>query len=161
MKKTLLFALLAFATAPSLAVYGQEKEGCPTIIVDGHRYTTDPCSIELTMIQGKEDKTFTFTIVPDDFITYSFNVYSDGFPTQAVARNIASGGARGKQFITVTVSNAKMLLEYTGKRKVYRGQLPIHIYKGSETGTDTNYLKLPLTITFKPDVKVPPKTGKK
>ncbi len=161
MKKTLLFALLAFATTPSIAVYGQEKEGCPTIIVDGHRYTTDPCSIELTMIQGKEDKTFTFSIVPDEFVSYSFSVYDFGFPAGAILSNVSSSGARGTYFITVKVSNVKMLLEYTGKRKVYRGHLPIHIYKGSETGTDTNYLKLPLTITFKPDVKVPPKTGKK
>ena len=153
MKKTHMLVTMAIALAvlSSLSGYGQKRH-CPTTTVAGHTYTTDPCSITVTMIAGKDDKQFTFSIVPDNFVNYGFSVYGYGFgfPTYSLMSDVSSGGARGTQFITVKIKNKFLPLSYDGKKKVYKGYLPIHIYQGSETGLDTNFLKLPVTVTILP-----------
>ena len=149
--KKLLIAVLALSIPCTGAFAGKKKAKCSTVTVDGHTYTTDPCSIEIEMVHGKGDKQFTFSIVPDDFIHYGFSVhgYGFGFPTYGMISNVSSGGARGTQYITVNVHDQYLPLDNNGKTKKYSGYVPIHIYQGSETGRDTNFIKLPITITVK------------
>jgi hypothetical protein len=157
MKKSLYFAIMALLFGSSIAVNAQEKVVYPTVIVDGHTYTTDLPGINLIVISGESDKSFMFSIRPDAYVQYRFTLRDAfGFPSHSLIASTSSASVTGTQFITITTKNRNLPLEYTGKKKVYRGYLPIHIHTNDGVN-DTNILKLPVTITVKPAPAKPTK----
>lgn len=122
----------------------------PTTTVNGILYTTDIPALVVEMKSGR-DTTVMFTIVQTERRLYGFSVhgYGVGMPIYGLIADVSSGGAVGQQVIGVRAHSSVFPLE-NGKRKTYTGYLPIHIYEGSETGLDSNYIKLPVRVTVYP-----------
>lgn len=140
-----LFVVGLFSFNPS-AVKAQET--CPVINVDGVEYSLDPCSITMSMVDGKGDVGFYTTIIGSGLYGFSRYGYGVGFPVYSVL-GISSGGATGNHDLNFYFKDGVLSSE-GDKPKVYEGYLPIHIYHGSETGFDNNFLNLKLKLTVLP-----------
>ena len=109
-------------------------------------YELRPCFISDT-IATSQNKEFTFLIVPSTVNpSYGFSVYGygHGFPDYGIIATPSSGGSRGTETIRIKF-NGNALSPHT----TYDGYLPIHIYEGSETGLDSNFLKLKVHLVVK------------
>jgi hypothetical protein len=154
MKKTALVALLAIGLFSANNVNAQKKvphKAFTVLTVNDNDYWLEPSSINVEITEKDVDAEFSFTIHQETTGLYGFSIhgYGVGFPTYAILANENSGGAKGNQVIHAKVTNAVFTADGT-KSKKYTAYLPIHIYLGSETGRDSNFLKLPITITVKP-----------
>ncbi len=118
---------------------------CNTVTISGKTYKLSPCNLTATMVDGQGDKTFTTTIVATGSYGFSVYGYGNGFPTYGILGD-SSGGAYGNQTLNFHFSDS--ILNSDGiSPKTYNGYLPIHIYQGSETGTDNNYLNFNINLT--------------
>lgn len=147
MKKVLI--LLWVFTLICLACKTAKKRPtpCQTItLADGITYQLSPCFINDTLTAGATgSKPFSFKIVPSsESASYGFSKhgYGVGFPTYAIL-GTSSGGASGTTEVSESF-NREVLPKGT-----YVGYLPIHIYLGSETGRDTNFLRLKINLIVK------------
>ena len=155
--------LFAFATAIIVIATFQPNQGdaktkkakpvvFPETIVDSIRYTTDVPNIVMTMRRG-HDTDVSFNVSPKAPVNhpYGFSVYGYGqnMPTYGVISNPASGGASGSQYLTLHLQSKYFPKKVTVGCSTYSGWLPIHIFHGSETGRDTNFIKLPITVMIK------------
>ena len=112
----------------------------------GINYSISPCSIIDTLIDGKGDKVFSATIIPSLAIaTYGFTVfgYGEGFPVYSIMADPSSGGTQGSQQIYFAFKD-KVLTKGT-----YEGYIPIHLFRGSDTENDSNFLKIKIKLIVK------------
>lgn len=122
-----------------------------SITVDGVNFTLSPQTIEMTMVDGEGDKSFSTTIkssVNPHFFGFSVFGYGEGLPTYAIL-GVSSGGARGDTLLNLSFTDS--VLNTDGKNpKVFNGRLPIHIYHGSEMGGEGEdrflFLEIKLTV---------------
>jgi peptidoglycan hydrolase-like protein with peptidoglycan-binding domain len=125
---------------------------CPqSLTINGTTYTISPCSINLSMTDGQGDKNFSTTITATGANTsfgYSTRGYGVGFPTYGILGG-GSGGASGNTTLNLRFSDANLSANGT-QSKIYTGYLPIHIFQGSETGNDNNFLNLNVNTTVNP-----------
>ncbi|MCC7004303.1 peptidoglycan-binding protein [Candidatus Nomurabacteria bacterium] len=129
--------------------YGCKTPICPSILINGSTYSLDPCSVTLSMVDGQGDKTFTSKIVGSGLYGFSVHGYGEGFPTYGIMSSPSSGGAFGNTSLNFTL-NDNYLSSNGGSSKTYSGYMPIHIFQGSETGNDNNYLNLKVNLTVLP-----------
>ncbi|MFA6295223.1 MAG: peptidoglycan-binding protein [Candidatus Paceibacterota bacterium] len=122
---------------------------CSPITVDGKTYSLSPCNITATMVDGQGNKSFSATIVGSGGYGFSTRGYGVGFPTYGIIANTASGGVGGS-FPLSLYFNDKYLSANGDQPRTYTGYLPIHIFHGSETGYDNNFLYLGVTLTVLP-----------
>ena len=158
MKKNLiaftLFSFLVFVALPTQAK-ASANTTCGTntsVTVAGITYTISPTSINETLSNGQGNKNFSAVITPSTAgASYGFSVYGYGigFPTYGIIANTASGGAVGNTTLSFYFNN-NYLSANSNQYKAYSGCLPIHIFTGSETGYDTNYLYLPVNLIVNP-----------
>lgn len=160
MKKSLVsygvaLSIAAFGIAAFIPVTAQAQTTVPSnacsVAVSGVTYTLNPCSINLTMVDGQGNKNFTTTIIPSSTrpsYGYSVHGYGEGLPTYAIL-GASSGGAVGTTTIGLYF-NDSVLSANGNQPQVYSGYLPIHVYQGSETGFDNIYLDLNVTLTVLP-----------
>ena len=118
----------------------------PDLVLNGITYTLSPKNITVNMIHGQGDKYFTVLLIPSDLVEYGFSVYGygEGFPDYGIMSDVSSGGAGGTVTIKIRINESAL-----SPNTVYKGYLPIHVYLGSETGADHNFLKLALNVTVK------------
>jgi hypothetical protein len=125
---------------------------CPqSLTINGTTYTISPCSINVTMTDGQGDKNFSTTITAvgaSPLFGYSTRGYGVGFPTYGILGG-GSGGVNGATTLNLHFKDS--VLSADGKSpKTYSGYLPIHIFQGSETGFDNNFLNLNVSATVNP-----------
>lgn len=125
---------------------------CPQgVTINGITYTLSPCSISTSMTDGQGDKNFTATIIAstaNSSFGYSTRGYGVGFPTYGILGG-GSGGAAGNTSLNLHFSD-KVLSSDGSQPHTYSGYLPIHIFQGSETGNDNNFLNLNVNLTVNP-----------
>ena len=151
MKTTILAVFCGAVLGFSLSVQAQTNTTLPTICVNGVTYFLGTNSISATMVHGQGDKGFEVIIHGTGFYSFSVYGYGVGFPTYGIIADTASGGATG-DFALKLHFNDKYLTPDGDKSKTYSGYLPIHIFQGSENGFDTNYFRLPVTVTVFPAI---------
>jgi hypothetical protein len=122
---------------------------CTPITINGTTYSLSPCTITATMVHGQGNKNFSATIVGSGLYGFSTRGYGVGFPTYGIIANTASGGAQGS-FPLGLYFNDSYLTANGDQPKTYTGYLPVHIFQGSETGNDNNFLNLGITLTVYP-----------
>ncbi len=122
---------------------------CTPITINGTTYSLSPCTITATMVHGQGNKSFSATIVGSGSYGFSTRGYGVGFPTYGIIANTASGGAQGS-FPLNLYFNDSYLTANGNQSQTYTGYLPIHIFQGSETGNDNNFLNLGITLTVNP-----------
>ncbi len=141
------FVFLSFSCKKDSIAQKEKVEPCQILKLGDVEYSLSPCVINTTMIQGEGDKEFTILLVPSKpTVNYGFSVrgYGEGFPTYGIMTiGSSSGGASGTVTLKIRI-NAKALSQRT-----YDGYLPIHVFLGSETGFDQNYLNLKVNVTVK------------
>ena len=118
----------------------------PNLTVNKVTYELRPCSINDTIV-ARQNKEFTFLIVTSTVNpSYGFSVYGygHGFPDYGIISTPSSGGSGGTETITIKFNGGALSPHTT-----YDGYLPIHIYEGSETGLDSNFLKLKVHLVVK------------
>ena len=156
MKPTILIALCAFLLN-ALPAHAQTQINTNTgplvITVNGTTYSLGTNAIIATMIHGQGDKAFEVPLHGKGL--YGFSVYGYGvnFPTYGIIPDTASGGVLDNCTLRLHF-NDSYLVPDGDKPRTYVGYIPIHVYQGSETGFDTNFLHLPVTLTVYPP---PPK----
>ena len=146
MQRALICLMALFLGTTSVAK--KKNSPCSQITVDSITYSVPECPNTIHLRQGKGDTSFSFSIVPSKTGTYGFTVYGYGrkLPTYALISDVSSGGSQGTELIHVTVKNQYLPLGINGSDTTYEGFLPVHIWHGSETGRDTNFLSIPVTI---------------
>jgi hypothetical protein len=122
-----------------------------SVTVDGVAYSLKPSSVEISMVSGKGDREAKVTIVAPKSGAYGFSVhgYGEGLPIYGVITDLASGGAEGNVELTLCFHDSRLPSD-GDKPKKYHGYLPIHIFHGSETGADKNFMYVEVTITVNP-----------
>ena len=133
----------------SLSAKAEDTTAPATVTVNGSTYSLDPNAIVATMVHGKGNKDFAVTIRGSGLYGFSVHGYGVGFPTYGIIADTASGGADG-DFTLRLHFNDSYLMPDGDKPKTYSGYIPIHIFQGSETCFDTNYLNLSVTLTVYP-----------
>jgi hypothetical protein len=133
----------------NVATIAQKINDC-SVVVDGIRYTLDPCSINETITEGDADKHFKITVKQSKVTTYGFTVYGygEGLPTYGILTDVSSGGNVGNLVMNAYFSNN--VFKANGQSpKVYTGYLPIKIisFNGEKV---SKFLKLQTTLTVKP-----------
>lgn len=122
---------------------------CPqSTVIDGRTYTLSPCSIDMSMVDGQGNQTFSTTIVPSDVnLGYGYGVmgYGVGFPNYGII-GAGSGGASGNTKLEFTLNDDYFSSDNLNP-KTYSGYLPIYISHSSATGS---YLYLNVNLTVKP-----------
>jgi hypothetical protein len=117
------------------------------ITIDGTTYWLEPCSITDSMIKGKDNKPFAFTIMttnPGGHYGFTVYGYGQGFPDYAILET-GSGGARGNTVINEYFNNEVF------SARTYEGYLPILIYPNMDfsRADSTNTLKLKIKLIVK------------
>ncbi len=126
---------------------------CSSITINSITYSLNPCTITATMIDGQGNQNFSTTIKGSGGYGFSVRGYGEGFPTYSILGD-ASGGANGNTLIHLFFNDAVLSANETQAR-TYSGYLPVHIFQGSETGFDKNYLNLAITLTVLPSPTQP------
>ena len=139
-------------TTPVVPTTPTVNTTCPqSLTINGTTYSISPCSINMTMIDGQGDKSFSTTITAvgaSPSFGYSTRGYGVGFPDYGILGG-GSGGANGATTLNLQFKDS--VLSADGKSpKTYSGYLPIHIFQGSETGFDNNFLNLNVSATVNP-----------
>ena len=140
------------STPSIIPTVSTSNKSCPqSLTIGGTTYTLSPCSVSETMIDGQGNKNFSTTITVSSgnpLFGYSVRGYGEGFPTYGIV-GAGSGGANGNTTLNLSF-NDNYLSANGSQPKTYSGYLPIHIFQGSETGSDNNYLNLNLNLTVNP-----------
>lgn len=143
----LSFVFLSVSCKKDSIAQKEKVEPCQILAVGGVNYSLSPCTITTTMIHGEGDKEFTVLLIPNKpTASYGFSVrgYGEGFPTYGIMTiGASSGGASGTVTLKIRLSDKEL------SPKIYNGYLPIHVFLGSETGLDQNYLNLKVNVTVK------------
>jgi hypothetical protein len=121
---------------------------CTPITINGTTYSLSPCTITATMVDGSGNQNFSTTIMGSGGYGYSVRGYGVGFPTYGIL-GASSGGASGNTAVNLYFNDA-YLSANGNQAQTYTGYLPIHIFQGSETGNDNNFLNLGITLTVLP-----------
>ncbi|MEI8249141.1 MAG: hypothetical protein WCG07_01445, partial [Candidatus Taylorbacteria bacterium] len=98
---------------------------------------------------GHGDKAFEVLLHGSDLYGFSVRGYGVGFPTYGIIPDTASGGVMGDIMLRLHF-NDNYLNPDGDKPKTYSGYIPIHVFQGSETGFDTNFVYLSVTLTVYP-----------
>jgi hypothetical protein len=131
--------------------WAQTNTAVPAITVNGAVYTLGTNAIVATMIHGQGDKSFEVALHGHGLYGFSVYGYGVGFPTYGIIADTASGGVVDDFTLKLHFSDAYLSPD-GDMPKTYSGYLPIHVFQGSETGFDTNYFRLPVTVTVLPTV---------
>lgn len=150
--KTKIASILLVVLALLNTITAKAAEDCPSITVGGITYSLDPCTINMTMVDGKGDVGFSTTVVTSGGENHFYGIsrygYGEGLPTYAIV-GASSGGASGNALLQFGFADSVLSAD-GDKPRVYNGYLPIHIYHGSERGDDMNFLYLNLSLTVFP-----------
>ena len=149
--KLMILSLVLSSTLLDLSVRAQSNTVPPSLTVNGIQYSLGTNTIVATMIHGQGDKGFEVSLHGSGVYGFSVHGYGVGFPTYGIIADTASGGVNDNTVLRLHFSDTYLVPD-GGKPKVYSGYLPIHVFQGSETGFDTNYFHLPVTVTVYPDL---------
>ena len=120
-----------------------------SVVISGITYSLGTNAIVATMVHGHGDKAFEVPLHGSDLYGFSVRGYGVGFPTYGIIADTASGGVMGDINLKLHF-NDSYLNPDGDKPKTYSGYIPIHVFQGSETGFDTNFVYLPVTLTVYP-----------
>jgi hypothetical protein len=143
----IMFAVVA-SLFLALSAHSQTN-GVYKVVVNDVTYSLMTNQIVATMIDGSGDKYFTASIHGKGLYGFTVYGYGEGFPTYGIIPETSSGGVIDNYTLRFYFNDG-ILNSNDGKPKVYEGRIKIHVYQGSETGFDTNFLYLPVKVTVYP-----------
>ncbi|MFA6601373.1 MAG: peptidoglycan-binding domain-containing protein, partial [Candidatus Paceibacterota bacterium] len=138
-------------TTPNVTPASPTPDSCPVIIIDGYRYSLNPCRISMEMIDGAGNKPFSITVNQVGGSEKSYGItrygYGENLPMYSILGD-SGVGAYGNQKINFYF-NDSVLNSINSQIQSYTGRLPLHIFHSSERN-DQNYLYLGIDLKVKP-----------
>ncbi|MEY2664255.1 MAG: hypothetical protein RIT04_63 [Candidatus Parcubacteria bacterium] len=160
--RALTSAVPAVVSAPAAPAAPAIADEIPKVVINGTTYSLSTNQVVASMVDGEGNKNFGVTVRGNVPFGFSVHGYGNGFPTYGIIAETASGGVDGAFNIQLYFNDSYLSAD-GDKPRVYSGHLPIHIYQGSETGFDTNFLYLKVVLTVYPaksPAPVPPPASK-